>query len=121
MKISMSSFVALIIIWHNMPRLGFYIARLSQDLSIEFWAFENYLYRFYRFYLDKVKKSSVYLDKKFLTVNDKPTHNSVKQISVKHCLLLNFSHWIIILLHYWNFTGCLKEEEGEYRSDIVSQ
>ena len=52
-----------------MPRLGFYIARLSQDLLLEFLAFENYLYRFY---LDKVKKLSVYLDKKFLTDNDKP-------------------------------------------------
>jgi hypothetical protein len=40
----------------NMPRLGFYIASLSQDLLIEFLAFEDYLYRLYRFYLDKVKK-----------------------------------------------------------------
>ena len=52
-----------------MPRLGFYIARLSQDLLLELLAFENYLYRFY---LDEVKKLSAYLDKKFLTDNDKP-------------------------------------------------
>ena len=52
-----------------MPRLGFYIARLSQDLLLELLAFENYLYRYY---LDEVKKLSAYLDKKFLTDNDKP-------------------------------------------------